>query len=56
MSVGWCGGGGGGGGGGGKADLQMSQVPIRTEDAVYKSQWPIQKMLAIDIPRKFSKK
>lgn len=38
MSVGW----GGGGGGGGKAGLQMSQVPIRTEDAVYKSQWPIQ--------------
>ena len=32
-----------GGGGGGKAGLQMSQVPIRTEDAVYKSQWLIQK-------------
>lgn len=31
-----------GGGEGGKAGLQMSQVPIRTEDAVYKSQWPIQ--------------
>lgn len=30
------------GGGGGEAGLQMSQVPIRTEDAVYKSQWPIQ--------------
>lgn len=29
------------GGGGGEAGLQMSQVPIRTEDAVYKSQWPI---------------
>ena len=27
----------------GKAGLQMSQVQIRTEDAVYKSQWPIQK-------------
>lgn len=26
----------------GKEGLQMSQVPIRTEDAVYKSQWPIQ--------------
>ena len=51
MSVGW-----GGGGGGGEAGLQISQVPIRTEGAVYKSQWPIQKVLAIDIPRKFSKK
>lgn len=25
-----------------EAGLQMSQVPIRAEDAVYKSQWPIQ--------------
>lgn len=39
MSVRW----GWGGGEVGKAGLQMSQVPIRTEDAVYKSQWPIQK-------------
>ena len=31
------------GGGGREAGLQMSQVPTRTEDAVYKSQWPIQK-------------
>ena len=27
---------------GGEEGLLMSQVPIRTEDAVYKSHWPIQ--------------
>lgn len=36
--------------------LQMSQVPIRTEDAVYKSQWPIQNNAGDRYTEEFSKK